>query len=118
MASLSNGKLSLSFAPLFDGHRASLDEQEIIREIEAILEEEMEVHLSLSLCSEGQTQSSEEEHGHAYDEDVVSKHARDKSALIVQKVFSVKIRHVFKSNEQVPYHLGMSCNFQDESKPE
>lgn len=107
-------ELSLSFASLFESHRQALDDLEVKREIELILEEQLEAPLRLRFLSAdaaAQDRSKKEESGELGDEDALARHGRDKAALIVEKVFSVKIRNVFQDNQQVPYHLGMSCNY-------
>jgi hypothetical protein len=116
VVSLSGMELTLSFASLFESHRQALDDLEVRREIELILEEQLEAPLRLRLLSADaahQHQSREDEYG-AGDEDALARHGKDKSVITVQKVFSVKIRHVFQDNQQVPYHLGMSCNYKTE----
>jgi hypothetical protein len=116
VVSLKGMELSLSFAALFESHRQSLDDSEVKREIELILEEQLEAPLRLRLLSAeaaSQHQAREDDHNMG-DEDALARHGRDKSAIAVQKVFSVKIRNVFQDNQQVPYHLGMSCNYKVE----
>lgn len=102
--------LTLVFPSLFEEHRCFLLAEEVLLELETMLSEDFEAPLKLELvAADAQRQDDDAAEG-MVDEDGLNMHARDKSAIVVQKVFGVKIRTVFQESKQVSYHLGMSSN--------
>ena len=101
--------LVLFFPPLFDVHRATLNDDEIRMAIEQALEEHFETPLRLKLSGskiETPMEISPSEHGEDF-----ALHAQDPAVIIVQKVFGVNIRNVFSDHQQASYHLGLSRHF-------
>ncbi len=113
MQALGVDGLRLFFPPLFENHRKSLDVEEVRSVIESLLEEEFELALRLQLLG-GERQEEKVEIPVVEEGEAFAQHAQDKSALIVQKVFGVKIRSVFNDHQQALYHLGMSSQFKSE----
>jgi hypothetical protein len=104
--------LVLFFPPLFDSHRESLAHEEVLSAIELVLEEQFETPLHLVMT--GAKVEELVEVVSAEEDELFASHGQDPSAIIVQKVFGVKIRNVFSDHQQAPYHLGLSSHFKSE----
>lgn len=106
MAGFKDGVLNVAFASLFQGQRADLENPEAKLAIETALEQQFEHPIKIKLTEVADSAAREEvtpAEGH-------SEFDRHPSALVVQKVFGVNIRHVFSESQQPVYHLGMSSH--------
>ena len=113
--SLKDGHLEVSFSTLFAKQKEFVDEETNRQTIERCLEEFYETPLRLSLLAQAsQTLPAAQQEPSAADSKLKDQYSNDPIAQIVQKVFNVTIRNVFDEAPQVPYHLGMSCNFKED----